>query len=162
MKTLPKIRHLTFSRSLTSTDSSFHLTICYSCPMRSIWDMLHQYPFHHLLCRFIHSAKILGILKRALNNISKFSKYFSTFWSPNFETPWLNVPIKRPLQRNSLFYVWAENQLNSLISSTSYVMDNAQLCLGRTKKKMKWNQKSKNLALLGLAVQVEYLSNLDS
>ena len=27
---------------------------------------------------------------------------------------------------------------------------------------MKWNEKSKNLALLGLAVQVEYLSNLYS
>ena len=26
----------------------------------------------------------------------------------------------------------------------------------------KWNEKSKNLALLGLAVQVEYLSNLYS
>ena len=25
---------------------------------------------------------------------------------------------------------------------------------------MKWNEKSKNLALLGLAVQVKYLSNL--
>ena len=43
-------------------------------------------------------------------------------------------------------------------------MDNAHLCLGRTKTK--WNEKqsekSKNLALLGLAVQVEYLSNLYS
>ena len=28
LKTLPEIRHLTFSGSLTSTDSSFHLTIC--------------------------------------------------------------------------------------------------------------------------------------
>ena len=27
---------------------------------------------------------------------------------------------------------------------------------------MKWNEKSKNLALLGLAVQVKYLSNLYS
>ena len=28
LKTLPEIRHLTFSGSLTSTDSPFHLTIC--------------------------------------------------------------------------------------------------------------------------------------
>ena len=39
-------------------------------------------------------------------------------------------------------------------------MDNAHLCLGRTTKKKKPNEKSKNLALLRLAVQVEYLSNL--
>ena len=30
------------------------------------------------------------------------------------------------------------------------------------KNEMKWNEKSKNLALLGLAIQVEYLSNLYS
>ena len=32
----------------------------------------------------------------------------------------------------------------------------------KNKNEMKWNEKSKNLALLGLAVQVEYLSNLCS
>ena len=48
-------------------------------------------------------------------------------------------------------------------------MDKAHLCLRRTKtnkneknKKTKRNEESKNLALMGLAVQVEYLSNLYS
>ena len=43
-------------------------------------------------------------------------------------------------------------------------MDNAQEEQKQNKKQreMKWNEKSKNLALLGLAVQIEYLSNLFS
>ena len=42
-------------------------------------------------------------------------------------------------------------------------MDNAHHFQEEQKKKkneMKWNEKSKNLALSGLVVQVEYLSNL--
>ena len=42
-------------------------------------------------------------------------------------------------------------------------MDNAHNFQEEQKqKKTKWNEKSKNLALSGLAVQVEYLSNLYS
>ena len=46
-------------------------------------------------------------------------------------------------------------------------MDNAHRFQEEQKKKKKWNEtkwneKSKNLALLGLAVQIEYLSNLCS
>ena len=44
-------------------------------------------------------------------------------------------------------------------------MDNAQEEQKQKKTKrneMKWNEKSKNLAILGLAVQIEYLSNLCS
>ena len=57
----------------------------------------------------------------------KFSKYFSTLGSHNSETPWPNVPIKRPLELYSLLYVHAKNQLDCSISLTSYVMDNAHL-----------------------------------
>ena len=41
-------------------------------------------------------------------------------------------------------------------------MYNAQEEQKQNKREMKWNEKSKNLALLGLAVQIEYLSNLCS
>ena len=43
--------------------------------------------------------------------------------APISETPWLNVPVKRPLERSSLHDAYAKNQLDCLISSTSYVMD---------------------------------------
>ena len=82
---------------------------------------------------------------------------------PISETLWLNVPVKRPLERSSLHDAYAKNQLDCLISSTSYVMDkthNFRKNKNKKKNEMIWNEKSKNLALLGLAVQVEYLSNL--
>ena len=82
-------------------------------------------------------------IKTCLKQHGKFSKYFSTFGFPNSETPRPNIPIECPLERSSLLYVYAKNQLDCLISSTSYVMDNAHLCLGRTKKKQT-NKKNKN------------------
>ena len=106
--------------------------------MRFIWDMLRWYPFYHLLCTFIFSAKILVILKRALNSMGKFWKYFLTLGSNNFETLQPNVTIESLLERYSLLYVHAKNQLDCSTSSTSYVMDNAHLCLGR--RKTKWNK----------------------
>ena len=105
--------------------------------MRFIWDMLRWYPFYHLLCTLIYSAKILVILKHAWNSMGKFQKYFSTLGSHNSETPWPNVPIERPLELYSLLFMHCKNQLDRLISSTSYVMDNAHLCLGRRKTKWK-------------------------
>ena len=97
--------------------------------------------------------------------MGKFWKYVSTSGSRNSETPRPNVPIECLQELHLLLYVHAKNQLDYLISSTNYVKDNAHLCLGRTKTK--WNEKkqsekSKNFALLGLAVPVEYLSNLHS
>ena len=98
LKTSPEIRYLTFSGSLTSTNSSFHLTICWPFPMRFIWDMLRWYPFYYLLCTFIFSAQILVILKRVLNSMGKFQKYSPTLGSHKFETLWPNVTIEGPLE----------------------------------------------------------------
>ena len=137
LKTFKEIRHLTFSRSLTSTDSSSHLTPCMPFLMRFIWDMLRWYPFYHLLCTFMYSANNLGILKRALNNLAKFSKYFSILRSRNSGIPGPNEPSEGPLEWNSLLDEIAKNQLDCSISSTSYVMDNAHLCLGRRKTEQK-------------------------
>ena len=58
----------------------------------------------------------------------------------NFEVPYLRNPLtewtcKCPLELYSLLYMSANNQLNCSVSSISYVMDNAHLCLGRTKTK---------------------------
>ena len=85
--------------------------------------------------------KNLEILFPAWNSMGKFWKYFLILGYSNSETPWPNVPIKRLLERHSFLHVYPKNQLDCSISSTSYVMDNAHLCLGRTKKKKtKWNK----------------------
>ena len=92
----------------------------------------------HSYRKRVFDTENLEILFPALNSIGKFWKYFSTFGSHNSETPWPNVPIEDLLELYLLLYVQAKNQLDCSISSTSYVMDNAHLCLGRTKTK--WNK----------------------
>ena len=51
--------------------------------------------------------------------------------------------MERPLEPYSLLFMHAKNQLDCSISSTSYAMDNAHLCLGRTKNKTRLNFASK-------------------
>ena len=63
--------------------------------------------------------------------------------APISETPRLNVPVKRPLERSSLLYAYAKNQLDCLISSTSYVMDkthNFRKNKNKNKSEMIWNE----------------------
>ena len=69
-------------------------------------------------------------------------------------------PLDRPnpeclVQLHSLLYVAGKNQLNCLISSTSYVMTIAHLCLGRTKT----NLTSEMLSLVK-AGDIAFLSSL--
>ena len=103
--------------------------------MRFKRDMLRWCPFYRFICAFIYSAKSLEILNRAWNNMGKFSKYFSTLRSHISVTLQPNEPNKCPLELYLLLYMSAKNQLDCLISSTTYVMDNAYLCLGRRKTK---------------------------
>ena len=86
------------------------------------------------LCIHLFS-KSLETLNRAWNSMGKLPKYFSTLRSHISGTPWLNEPSKCTLELYSLLYMSAKNQLDCSISSTSYVMNNAHLCLGRTKTK---------------------------
>ena len=127
--------NLTFSKSLTSTDSSFHLTTCQPFPMHFIWGMSQWYSFYHLLCTFIYSAKnSRNLLKRASHNMAKFSKYFSTLGSPSSKIPQPNdVTIERPLQRYSFLYVYAKK--SAWLLDIFDQMDNAHLSLRRTKNK---------------------------
>ena len=75
-----------------------------------------------------------------------FDKIDLGFIAPISETPWPNVPIKRPLERSSLLYVCAKNQLDCSISSTSYVMDKTHN-FRKNKNKTRLNFASKTVHL---------------
>jgi len=110
-------------------------TLVYVSQFRVEWGMVRRNRPSHSYRKRVFVMKNLEISFPAWNSMGKFWKYFFTLGFPNSVTPWPIVPIERPLERYSFLYVYPKNHLDCSISSTSYVMDNAHLCLGRRKTK---------------------------